>query len=293
MASHQSVAHEAHAVQSAYFVPPPSKWPLVGSIALFFIGLGSALAVNAVTAGSWSIALGAAILLYMLFGWFGDVIRESESGAYSKRVDISFRWGMSWFIFSEVMFFAAFFGTLFYVRQISVPELSDLQHKLLWPDFNAIWPSVVAPNGAEPYQVMKAWGLPAWNTALLLTSGVTLTIAHHALLRDDRSQVKIWLAATVILGAVFLGLQVWEYHHALTEMNLTFASGVYGATFYMMTGFHGLHVLIGAIMLFVTLIRYTRGHFNSTNHFAFEAAAWYWHFVDVVWLILFVFVYWL
>lgn len=288
MASHHAAAH-----QPAYFVPEPSKWPLVGAFALFFIGLGAAMAVNAVNSGFYSIALGAAILIYMLFGWFGDVIRESEGGSYSKRVDVSFRWGMSWFIFSEVMFFAAFFGTLYYVRVISVPELSDLTHKMLWPDFNAVWPVATAPNGSEPYEAMKAWGLPAWNTAILLTSGVTLTIAHHALLANHRGTLKLFLAATVALGALFLGLQVQEYHHGFTEMNLTLKSGVYGATFYMMTGFHGMHVFIGALMLTVTWFRVMKGHFKPEHHFAFEAAAWYWHFVDVVWLILFVFVYWL
>lgn len=292
MASH-SVHSKSHAGQPGYFVPQPSKWPLVGSVALFSIGLGAAMSVNSVGAGTGLIAFGAAVLLYMLFGWFGDVIRESETGQYSKQVDISFRWGMGWFIFSEVMFFAAFFGTLYYLRVISIPELGDLQHKILWPDFNALWPSHVAPNGSEPYEAMGALGLPAWNTAILLTSGVTLTIAHHAMLKNERGSLVLWLAATVALGALFLGLQAYEYHHAMTDMNLTLSSGVYGATFYMMTGFHGLHVFIGALMLAVTLVRCIKGHFTANHHFAFEAAAWYWHFVDVVWLILFVFVYWI
>jgi cytochrome c oxidase subunit 3 len=278
--------------QPAYFVPQPSKWPLVGAFALFFIGLGAAFVVNSIQPGWYSLALGAAILIYMLFGWFGDVIRESEGGVYSKRVDISFRWGMGWFIFSEVMFFAAFFGTLFYVRQISVPTLGDVAHKLLWPDFVAQWPRVVAPHGVAPYDRMEAWGLPAWNTAILLTSGVTLTIAHHALLKNNRGQLKLFLLITVLLGALFLGCQAHEYAHAWSE-GLTLASGVYGSTFYMMTGFHGMHVFIGALMLTVMFFRSMNGHFKPEHHFAFEAAAWYWHFVDVVWLILFVFVYWL
>jgi cytochrome c oxidase subunit 3 len=243
--------------------------------------------------GWYSLGLGFAILIYMLFGWFGDVIGESEAGKYSKSVDTSFRWGMGWFIFSEVMFFAAFFGTLFYVRQISVPELGSLSQKLLWPDFLSQWPRSVAPNGAAPYERMEAWGLPAWNTAILLTSGMTLTIAHHALIKNNRGQLKLFLLITVLLGALFLGLQAHEYQHAWTHMGLTLGSGVYGSTFYMMTGFHGMHVFIGALMLTVMWFRSLKGHFKPEHHFAFEAAAWYWHFVDVVWLILFVFVYWL
>ncbi|QNM96093.1 cytochrome c oxidase subunit 3 [Chitinimonas koreensis] len=279
--------------QPDYYVPAPSKWPLVGSFALFFIGLGAALSVNSVDIGWASLAVGFAILLYMLFGWFGDVIGESEKGVYSKRVDLSFRWGMGWFIFSEVMFFAAFFGTLFYLRTISVPELGDMQHKLLWPDFKAMWPTSVAPNGTAPYEVMAAFGLPAWNTLILLTSGVTLTWAHWGLMKNNRGQLKLGLLVTVLLGALFLCLQGYEYAHAWGHMGLTLASGVYGATFYMMTGFHGMHVFIGALMLAVMYFRSLKGHFTAEHHFAFEAAAWYWHFVDVVWLILFVFVYWL
>ena len=279
--------------QPAYYVPHPSKWPLVGAFALFFIGLGAALAVNEVQAGWGSLALGLAILLYMLFGWFGDVIGESEGGVYSKRVDISFRWGMGWFIFSEVMFFAAFFGTLYYVRQIAVPDLASAGNKLLWPDFIANWPRFVAPNGVAPYEAMEAWSLPAWNTAILLTSGATLTVAHHALIANKRGMLKLFLGITVLLGALFLGLQAHEYSHAWTHMGLTLSSGVYGSTFYMMTGFHGMHVFIGALMLTVMFFRSAKGHFKPEHHFAFEAAAWYWHFVDVVWLILFVFVYWL
>ncbi|GLR11492.1 cytochrome c oxidase subunit 3 [Chitinimonas viridis] len=279
--------------QPDYFVPAPSWWPFKGAVALFGIGLGAALLVNSVPFSWVPLAIGIAILLWMLFGWFGDVIRESEGGVYSKRVDISFRWGMGWFIFSEVMFFAAFFGTLYYLRSISVPELGNMEHKILWPDFKAMWPMSVAPNGTEPYQVMGPWGLPAWNTLILLTSGVTLTWAHWGMMENKRGQLKLGLLLTVLLGALFLGLQVYEYAHAWGDLGLTMASGVYGASFYMMTGFHGMHVFIGALMLAVMYFRSVKGHFTAEHHFAFEAAAWYWHFVDVVWLILFVFVYWL
>ncbi|MEW9897251.1 cytochrome c oxidase subunit 3 [Chitinivorax sp. PXF-14] len=276
-----------------YFVPQPSKWPLVGAFALFFLGLGAAFTVNGVGFGKISLAIGFAILLYMLFGWFGQVIRESESGKYGHQVDLSFRWSMGWFIFSEVMFFAAFFGALYYARVISVPELGSLSYKLLWPDFNAVWPTQVAPAGVEGYRPMEAWGLPAINTLILLTSGATVTWAHWGLIKNNRTQLVAGLFLTVVLGMLFLGLQAYEYRHAMHEMNLTLSSGIYGTTFYMLTGFHGAHVTLGTIMLAVMLFRSMAGHFKPDHHFAFEAAAWYWHFVDVVWLILFVFVYWL
>lgn len=276
---------------AGYFVPQPSKWPLVGSLALFLMGMGAAFAMNGMFPGKILLISGFAVLIYLFFGWFGQVIGESESGAYGKQVDMSFRWSMGWFIFSEVMFFAAFFGALYYVRAISVPELGSIDFKLIWPEFVPSWPGNVSPLPAEAYNPMGAWGLPAINTLLLLTSGATLTWAHWALIQQKRTQLKLGLLVTVALGVLFLSLQALEYHEAYAEMGLTLKSGVYGATFFMLTGFHGMHVLVGTIMLFVMLMRSMKGHFTPERHFAFEAAAWYWHFVDVVWLILFVFVY--
>jgi len=277
-----------------YYVPSPSKWPMVGSIALTFFGLGMASWVNGVAAGPWLFAIFLAILAYMMVGWFGEVSRESESGMYSARVDTSFRWSMSWFIFSEVMFFAAFFGALFYARTISMPWLGDLDHKaLLWPDFGAVWPNTGPAGVVEPFQKMGPWPIPTLNTALLLTSGVTLTIAHHALKDNHRGALKFWMLITILLGFTFLGFQAYEYVHAYSELNLKLTSGVFGSTFFMLTGFHGFHVTVGAIMLSVILFRVLKGHFTADHHFAFEAAAWYWHFVDVVWLGLYVVVYWL
>ncbi len=279
--------------EQSYFVPQPSKWPLVGSMALFFLGLGAALAVNGARGGGLCLGIGGLILLFMLFGWFGDVIFESERGQYGQNVDRSFRWSMGWFIFSEVMFFAAFFGALFYVRYQVQPDLGSEMQKLLWPNFSPAWPSRVAPGGVPEYKTIGPWGLPAINTLILLTSGVTITWAHWGLLKNNRTQLIMGLAWTVGLGIAFLFLQAHEYHEGFEKLNLTLASGVYGSTFYMLTGFHGLHVTLGTIMLIVILLRSMAGHFRPDHHFAFEAVAWYWHFVDVVWLMLFVLVYWL
>jgi cytochrome c oxidase subunit III len=276
-----------------YFVPQPSYWPLVGSAALLLLGMGAALWMNAVAAGPWMVLAGLCVLLVMLFGWFGAVIGESEHRLYNAKVDMSFRWSMGWFIFSEVMFFAAFFGALFYVRNLAVPDLGSPTSKLLlWPDYVAGWPTV-GPYIKEQFTPMGAIGIPLLNTIILLSSGFTLTVAHHALKQGHRGQLKFWLFATIVLGFTFLGFQAYEYIHAYHSLNLKLTTGVYGSTFFMLTGFHGAHVTIGAIMLSVMLARAFRGHFDRDHHFAFEAAAWYWHFVDVVWLLLFVLVYWL
>ncbi len=277
----------------AYFIPQPMPWPIMGSVGLFCMALGAVFVFNGMRAGWVSLALGFVILLYMMYRWFGDVIRESESNQYSKQVDVSFRWGMSWFIFSEVMFFAGFFGALFWARVVSVPDLSSLLHnEVLWPGFTSHWPSA-GPGFTEKFSPMGAWGLPALNTFLLLSSGVTITIAHWALKEEKRGLLNLFMFFTVLLGVIFLTCQAIEYGHGYSELNLKLTTGVYGSTFYMLTGFHGFHVTLGAIMLTVILARCIAGHFKPEHHFAFEAVAWYWHFVDVVWLGLFIFVYWL
>jgi cytochrome c oxidase subunit 3 len=276
-----------------YFVPQPMPWPIIGSSALFMMALGAVFLFNGATAGWIGIAAGLMTLIYMMFRWFGDVIRESEGGKYSRWEDVSFRWGMSWFIFSEVMFFAGFFGALFWARVISVPDLASLEHReLLWPGFTSHWPSA-GPGFEEKFSPMGAWGLPAINTALLLTSGVTVTIAHWALIQGKRAILNWFLFLTILLGVIFLGVQAYEYSHAYADLNLKLTTGSYGSTFFMLTGFHGFHVTVGAIMLTVIWFRCLSGHFKPDHHFAFEGVAWYWHFVDVVWLGLFIFVYWL
>jgi cytochrome c oxidase subunit 3 len=277
-----------------YFVPNPSKWPAVGSCALLAFGLSMAGWVNGAAWGPYLFAVFAALLIYTLFGWFSDAARESEGGLYNRRVDTSYRWSMSWFIFSEVMFFAAFFGALFYARVVAMPWLGDLDHKqFLWPDFGASWPNQGPAGIVEPFETIGPWPIPTINTALLLTSGVTLTIAHHALRDANRGRTILFMFVTIALGALFMALQAYEYMHAYRDLNLRLTSGVFGSTFFMLTGFHGFHVTVGAIMLAVVLARMIKGHFTPEHHFAFEGAAWYWHFVDVVWLLLYVVVYWL
>jgi cytochrome c oxidase subunit 3 len=295
--AHATPSHaDAHAHDpSRYYVPHGTRWPIFGSIGLFCLTGGTALWFNDSSIGPWVSLVGFGFLVFMLFAWFGTVIGESERGIYNKQVDSSFRWGMSWFIFSEVMFFAVFFGALFYARQLIVPWLAGegdnfYTNLLLWPGFENTWPST--GPGLPPVERMGAWGIPAINTGLLLASGVTLTIAHHALRANHRGTVIFWLAATFVLGFIFLGLQAEEYIHAYTELGLRLDTGIYGGTFFMLTGFHGLHVTLGAIMLVIIWLRVLRGHFKPDKHFAFEAVAWYWHFVDVVWLGLFFFVYW-
>ncbi|MBB5209114.1 cytochrome c oxidase subunit 3 [Chiayiivirga flava] len=288
----------AHTTPDAnvYYVPHHSIWPIVGSVGLFTTMVGVANWLNDHSWGQPLFYAGLAIMVFMLFGWFRSVIGESIAGFYNRQVDISFRMGMLWFIFSEIMFFAAFFGALFYARMLSVPWLGGagdgmMTHNLLWQGFDAAWPTNGPSNVGGDFETIPAWGLPLINTLLLLASGVTITIAHHALRAANRTQLLIWLGATILLGAVFLFFQAEEYIHAYHELNLTLGSGVYGSTFFMLTGFHGMHVTLGAIMLTVIWFRCAKGHFSKDNHFAFEAVAWYWHFVDVVWLGLFLFVY--
>ena len=281
-----------HAAAPYYFVPGPSKWPLFAGMSLLATMIGASGWVNGAAWGPVLNIAGILSMITVLYFWFGDAIGESESGKYNKRIDLSFRWSMSWFIFSEVMFFGAFFGALFYARTISLPWLGDLDHKIIWPDFAAQWGDT--PGGTiESFSKMGPFPIPTINTALLLLSGVTLTISHHALRAGHRAQTAIWLAATILLGATFMGFQVYEYMHAYSELNLKLTSGIYGSTFFMLTGFHGFHVTMGAIMLSVVLYRVLKGHFTADHHFGFEGAAWYWHFVDVVWLGLYIVVYWL
>ncbi|MBI3898065.1 MAG: cytochrome c oxidase subunit 3 [Gammaproteobacteria bacterium] len=289
------------AAHGKYYVPNQSAWPLITSFGLFITAIGAVLTINTIRPGGWVLLAGLAVIVLMMVRWFGDVIRESEGGLYNDQVDRSFRWGMSWFIFSEVMFFAAFFGALYYARAFSVNWIGA--DDLLWPGYDATWPTAgpkgpeVLPTGTLPgdnqFTPMAALGIPALNTLILLTSGATLTWAHWGLYKGNRAQLITGLFLTVALGISFICLQSFEYAHAYLELGLTLKTGIYGSLFYLLTGFHGFHVTMGTIMLMVILGRALKGHFRPNSHFGFEAVAWYWHFVDVVWLFLFIFIYWI
>lgn len=288
-----------HGTTPYYFVPGLSRHPFMSAFGLFFVILGAGQWVNGAAWAPYSVAFGLVWWLVVLYQWFRDAIAESEGGLYGRKIDISYRWSMTWFIFSEVMFFGAFFTALWWARAHSVPTLGNIEHALLWPDFQAVWPSVMAgmtasPAGiVEPFQTMGPFWLPTINTALLLSSGVTLTIAHHAIQDGNRSKTIAFMWLTVLLGFIFLCVQGYEYYHAYTDLNLRLDSGIYGSTFFMLTGFHGFHVFVGMLMLLVITLRLQKGHFTKERHFGFEGAAWYWHFVDVVWLGLYIVVYWM
>jgi cytochrome c oxidase subunit III len=293
------MASDAHAPDSQhYYIPHGSPWPIVAAIALFTLMWGAVAFLDNWT-GAWVFLPGPLLLLFMFAGWFHTVIGENQLGIYNTQVDRSFRMGMMWFILSEVMFFGAFFGALFYARVLAVPWLGGAGYRamtnlVLWPSYEAAWPTNGPGQiGGASFEAESAYGIAAINTLILLTSGLTVTIAHHALRSGNRARLKLFLALTFILGFCFVALQGHEYYDAYTKMNLRLTTGIYGSTFFMLTGFHGLHVTIGAIMLVVVWLRVLRGHFTPRQHFAFEAVSWYWHFVDVVWLGLFIFVYWL
>ena len=247
----------------------PSPWPMVGTIGAFCMAIGGIWYMQ--EGPLWGFLAGLAIVLYCMYGWWRDVVKEAEGGIdHTPVVQTGLRMGMVFFITSEVMFFFAFFWAYF---NSSVPFLS-FAAQTQWP-----------PEGIVP---LDTWHLPFLNTMILLTSGATVTIAHHALRAGDRPKLVRWLIATVVLGFLFLGTQAYEYGHAAFKIT----DGIYPSTFYLATGFHGFHVLVGACFLLVCTIRASKGHFTPEQHIGFEAAAWYWHFVDVVWLFLFCWVYW-
>ncbi len=279
-----------------YFVPAPSAWPFALTVGLFLMVQGVSTYLNGHGSSplTW---IGLVVVLAVVWMWFGGVIRESESGQYNHQVDLTYRWGMSWFIFSEVMFFAAFFGALWYARNLSLPWLGGagselMTNAVIWPDFEMEWPTNGPGAMGGDFETIPPWGIPFLNTLLLMTSGVTLTFAHHGLRENKpRRNIVAWMVATVALGSIFLYFQAYEYVEAYSHLNLTLESGIYGSTFFMLTGFHGAHVTLGTIMLLVITFRLAFGHFKPESHFGFEGVAWYWHFVDVVWIGLFIFVY--
>jgi cytochrome c oxidase subunit III len=262
MATHMTKTHPYHMVD-------PSPWPMVGTAAALMMTTGGVWYMHAGV--PWLLIAGVIVLLSTFVGWWRDVIRESvRTNAHTEPVAHGLRVGFLLFIASEVMFFFAFFWAFF---NASVPIINSAAHD--------VWP----PEGITPFHT---WGLPFLNTLILLTSGATVTVAHHAVRLGDRPKMIFWIGCTVVLGVLFISCQAFEYGHAA----FGFTDGIYPSTFFMATGFHGFHVLVGTIFLFVCYLRAVRGHFTPEKHVGFEAAAWYWHFVDVVWLFLFVSVYW-
>jgi cytochrome c oxidase subunit 3 len=277
-------------VKHDYHLVSPSPWPLIGSIAALVLAVGAVTFMKGLLGlpkGTWLLAaLGFAGVIYTMIGWWIDVVKEANEGDHTPVVSIGLRYGMIMFIASEVMFFVAWFWIFFemalfhHVRTAS--SIDEVQ--AAW----ATWP----PKGVE---TVSPWHLPLVNTLTLLLSGTTVTWAHHALQEGDRKGAKIGLILTICLGVLFTSIQAYEYHHILTEQLFyspdAVNSGLYGSAFFMATGFHGFHVIIGTIFLTVCLLRLMGGGFTPQKHFGFEAAAWYWHFVDVVWLFLFAFIY--
>ena len=303
----------ANSQENPNYYVPDSGWYPVGIAAGVFclvVGLGNWL--NATRGGGdggsfFMPILGLALVFLVLYFWYGKVIEENQSGIVNAQLKKSYVWGMGWFIFSEVMFFAAFFGALFYARVLAVSWLGGeggkgITGEYLWPEFKPEWPVMVNPNpelfpgpgeNMQAPSTASAWAtyLPLWNTIILLTSSVTVHMAHTAIKNSKRGAIKFWLGLTVLLGCIFLVLQAEEYIHAYQELGLTLESGIYGSTFFILTGFHGFHVTLGTLILAISLYRVFRGHFNHEDCFGFEAASWYWHFVDVVCVCLFFFVY--
>jgi cytochrome c oxidase subunit 3 len=264
-----------------YHLVPLSPWPLVGSVSAFVMAVGGVMWMKTITIGDaklggYVFGVGVLGVLYTMLMWWTDVIKEAQHGDHTRVVQISHRYGMILFIASEVMFFVAWFWAFFNVSLYTQDPVEYMRTEFI----GGVWP----PKGIE---ALDAWHFPLFNTLLLLTSGTTVTWAHHALLHSDRSSVKKGLILTIVLGALFSCVQAYEYAHA----PFAFSGSIFGATFFMSTGFHGFHVLIGTIFLTVCLIRIYAGHFTANQHLGFEFAAWYWHFVDVVWLFLFACVY--
>jgi cytochrome c oxidase subunit 3 len=281
--SQAGVKHDYHLVN-------PSPWPLVGSIAAVVMAIGGVIWMKGLFGLEkhtlWPFLMGFAGVLYTMFGWWSDVVREANHGDHTPVVSIGLRYGMILFIVSEVMFFVAWFWIFFEMALFhghrTVSGIEEV--RTAW----ATWP----PKGVE---TVSPWHLPLVNTLTLLLSGTTVTWAHHALQVGDRKGAKLGLLLTVLLGVLFTSIQAYEYTHIVSE-KLFFspeasAAGLYGSSFFMATGFHGFHVIIGTIFLAVCLLRLIWGDFTPKQHFGFEAAAWYWHFVDVVWLFLFAFIY--
>ena len=269
---------DAHAKRHDYHLVEPSPWPAVGAASAFITAVGAVVWMHG--SAPWVMIIGFLGLLYTMFMWWRDVIHEAHAGDHTPVVSLHLRYGMIMFIASEVMFFVAWFWAFFDASLFSDEAIQASRVALT----GGVWP----PTGTK---IFDPWHLPLVNTLILLTSGTTVTWAHHALLNNDRQGLKWGLIATVALGTLFTCVQAYEYAHAQFAFSREGEGNIYGSTFFMATGFHGFHVLVGTIFLLVCLFRAMKGHFTPQQHFGFEAAAWYWHFVDVVWLFLFSCVY--
>lgn len=287
----------------SYYVPESSRLPIAMAFTLFLLALGTAGVLQHVAGiqenprSVWVLSAGLVLFVTVLAVWFTKTSREHMMGLNSEQLQISYRQCMKWFIVSETMFFAAFFGGLFYVRTFELQWMAGQGAKaatgLLYEGFEYTWPLLVNPDSSAVQGPAKAmhWTIPLINTILLVTSSVTLTLSHHALRAGHRKLVAKWLLATIVLASVFLGFQMYEYYEAYAHLGLTLDSGIYGSTFFILTGFHGIHVFMGTVILIALYFRVLKGHFNGPDHFGYEAGAWYWHFVDVIWVMLFFVVY--
>ena len=261
----------AHAKNHDYHILPPSIWPFIVAVSAFIMLFGAVLWMHG--SAPWMFLIGLVGVLYVMYGWWADVVKEANTGDHTPVVRIGLRYGVIMFIMSEAMFFVAWFWAFFKNALYPMGPLS--------PAVDGIWP----PAGIETFD---PWHLPLINTLILLCSGAACTWAHHAIAHENNRKDMInGLAIAVALGIIFTGFQAYEYSHA----TFGFSGNVYGATFFMATGFHGFHVIVGTIMLFVCMLRAMKGHFTPEAHVGFEAAAWYWHFVDAVWLFLFAAIY--
>lgn len=265
---------DSHSTNHDYHIIDPSPWPLIGATAALIMAIGAVTYMH--DGPIYIMCLGLIGVLYTMFGWWSDIIDEAHRGDHTRVVQMHLRYGMILFIASEVMFFVAWFWAFFDASLFAdeAIQFARVEHT------GGVWPP-------ERLTVLDPWHLPLFNTVILLLSGTTVTWAHHALLHDDRDSLKLGLICTIILGVIFSAVQIYEYAVA----PFSFAESIYGATFFMATGFHGFHVFVGTIFLIVCLLRAIKGHFKPEQHFGFEAAAWYWHFVDVVWLFLFAAIY--
>lgn len=284
----------------SYFVPEYSIWPILGALGLSGVAVGS-LNFSSLW-GAVFFAIGALTLIFMLIGWFSDIVYESRAGLYSEQMNKTFRWGMAWFLFCEAFFFGAIMGALLYVRFATLPWLaglgtagSTLTHYVLWPNFQSVWPLLKnpGPNVFVPaHEMISAWGIPALNTLIILLSAISASLALYLLKHGRFAGVIAALVLTMLLGVIFLISQINCMVLLVTQYGLTLTSGIYGSLLYFLMSFHSLHVFVGLLLLMIILLRMVKKQFDERRHFAFEATVWFWNFLTVVWILIFMCLYW-